>query len=63
MDRVSYPGLLQPLSIFQRTWRNITMSLIKGLPKSGGRNAILVIVEKFTKYRHLLVIITHSFTT
>jgi len=39
------------------------MSLIKGLPKSGGRNAILVIVEKFTKYRHLLVIITHSFTT
>jgi hypothetical protein len=37
------------------------MDFIKGLPKSDHYNAILVVVDKFTKYGHFLPI-THPFT-
>jgi len=38
------------------------MEFVKELPKSGEKDAILVIVKKFTKYRHLFVV-TYPFTT
>jgi hypothetical protein len=60
MEKVSYCGLLQPLSIPKGIWRNITMNFVEGLPRSRGKNAILVIVGQFSKYAHFLVI-THSF--
>src|SRR6185437_13277432 len=59
-DRSKYPGLLQPLPAPSSAWQIISMDFIEGLPKSKGKNCILVVVDKFTKYSHFLAYHTIS---
>jgi hypothetical protein len=48
------------LHIPDHAWHTITLDFI-GLPKSVGANCILVVVDKFSKYAHL-VALSHPFT-
>jgi transposase InsO family protein len=40
----------------------ITMNFISGLPKSESKDVIMIIIDKFIKYCHLIAL-THPFTT
>jgi hypothetical protein len=49
---VKPPGELQPLPIPPVVWTNISMDFIVGLPKSGNKSIIMVVVDFLSKYAH-----------
>lgn len=46
----------------EAAWKDLTVDFIEGLPKSEGKEIILVIVDKFTKYAHFIPL-SHRITT
>ncbi|XP_014491049.1 uncharacterized protein LOC106753708 [Vigna radiata var. radiata] len=54
-------GLSQPLLIPQAVWEEISLDFIVILPKSQGHDAILVVVDKLSKYAHF-VVLKHPFS-
>ena len=62
LEIVKTPSLLQPLAIPCQCWEEVSMYFIKGLPKPEGNNAIIVIVNRLTKYAHLYSLL-HGFKT
>jgi hypothetical protein len=59
-ESIKPPGILQPLEIPEGAQECINMDFITGLPKSEGKELILVIVDRFTKYAHF-IIMSHPF--
>jgi hypothetical protein len=59
---VKSPGTLQPLMIPSAIWRYIYMDFIVGLPKSGNKSVIMVVVDILSKYAHFCAL-QHPFTT
>ena len=50
VERKKQAGLLEPLSIPSRPWESISLDFIAGLPKVGDLGAILVVIDRFSKY-------------
>ena len=53
-DRGAGKGYLQPLEIPINPFNHITLDFVTGLPLSCGKDTILVVVDKFTKYAHFI---------
>lgn len=60
-EHIKSPGLLQPIPIPDQAWEVITMDFIEGLPRSDHKDTIMVVIDKYTKYCHLLAF-QHPFT-
>jgi hypothetical protein len=61
-ETVKALGTLQPLPIPPAIWRDISMDFIVGLPKSGNKSIIMVVVDRLSKYAHFCAL-QHPFTT
>lgn len=55
-ENVAYPGLLQPMPIPSRALEHVAMDFIDGLPKSSGKDSILVVIDRYTKYAHFFTL-------
>jgi Integrase core domain/Integrase zinc binding domain len=59
-EHILTPGLLETLPISEEAWTIITIDFVCGLPRSEGKDVILVIIDKLIKYCHL-VALSHPF--
>lgn len=59
-ENVAPAGLLQPLPIHERIWEDLSMDFIEGLPTSHHKSAIMVVVDRLTKYIHIFAL-THPY--
>ncbi|KAA0045084.1 reverse transcriptase [Cucumis melo var. makuwa] len=50
VEKVKVAGLLDPLPVPTRPWESVSMDFITHLPKVGDFEAILVIIDRFSKY-------------
>jgi hypothetical protein len=60
-ETVKSLGTLQPLPIPPAIWKDISMDFITGLPKSGNKSIIMVVVDCLSKYAHFCAL-QHPFT-
>jgi hypothetical protein len=60
-ETVKSPGTLQPLLIPPAIWKDISMDFTTGLPKSGNKSVIMVVVDRLFKYAHFCAL-SHPFT-
>lgn len=52
-ELVAPSGLLEPLPMLG-VWEEISMDFIEGLPLSSGKSAVMVVVDRFSKFAHFI---------
>jgi hypothetical protein len=60
VETIKTPGLLQPLSIPNQHWEEVSMDFITWLPKCEGKSFIILIVDRLTKYAYFCAL-SHPF--
>jgi hypothetical protein len=60
VETIKTPILLQPLTIPNQCWEEVSMDFITGLPSYEGKSVIMVIVDRLTKYAHFFAL-SHPF--
>eukprot|EP00253_Pinus_taeda_P020427 PITA_20427 len=60
-ETVKVPSTLQPFPIPASIWTEFSMDFITGLPKSGNKSVIMVVVDRLSKYAHFCAL-PHPFT-
>lgn len=60
-ENCKYPGLLEPIPMADMAWQHISMDFVEALPKSQGKDVILVVVDRFTKFAHFIPL-SHPYT-
>lgn len=60
-EHTSSAGLLQPLPIPKKIWKDLSMDFIDGLPNSYQKNSIIVVLDRLSKYIHLFAL-SHPYT-
>jgi len=61
-ESIHLAGQLQPLLVPDQVWEEASMDFIEGLPRSGGKTTILVVVDMLTKFSHFIPLYHHPFT-
>jgi hypothetical protein len=61
LDRASYSGKLQPLLVPTEARETVSMDFIDGLPLAANASCILVVVDKFTRFAHF-ILVSHPYT-
>jgi hypothetical protein len=54
-------GLLQPLEVPSQVWVDISLDFIEGLPHINGKSVILMVVDRFSKHAHF-ILLSHPYT-
>jgi len=60
-ETIKSVGTLQPFPIPTSVWTKVSMDFITGLPKSGNKSVIMVVVDRLSKDAHFCAI-AHPFT-
>ena len=60
-ENCSYPGYLDPFQLPDMVWTHLSMDFIEGLPASNGKDAIMVVVDRLSKFAHFIPF-SHPFT-
>jgi transposase InsO family protein len=55
-ERVRYPGLHRPLPVPSAAWEMVSMDFVKGFPKSGRFDGVMVVMDKFSRYAHFIAL-------
>lgn len=54
IEHIHPPGLLDPIEVAPMAWAHISLDFIEALPKAQGKEVILVVVDRLTKYAHFI---------